>query len=94
MQPNTTRLQLANENKTYSFLRYFSKELPAMGIIQEVSEKLAGNENLIAISIKLAIQKNVSAFNIIETIKSQATDNYNCIAFMLGNKLTTEILNF
>ena len=68
--------------------------LQCMRIIQDVELKLAGNDNMIAYSIKNAIRTGTPYANILTTIQEQAQDNYNAIADMIGIKLTDEILNF
>jgi hypothetical protein len=68
--------------------------LQAMRIMQDVELKLAGNENMIAICIKSAINNGTPYVDIITTIQEMATDNYNAIADLIGIKLTDEILNY
>lgn len=71
-----------------------SGALQAMRIMQDVELKLAGNENMIAICIKSAINKGTPYVDIITTIQEMTTDNYNAIADLIGIKLTDEILNY
>jgi hypothetical protein len=68
--------------------------LQAMRIMQDVELKLAGNENIVAISIKGAINNGTPYVDILTTIQEMAIDNYNAIADMIGIKLTDEILNY
>lgn len=67
--------------------------LQAMRILHDVEMKLAGNENVIALSIKSAL-KTKPYISIIHFIKDMATDNRPSIEFIIGAKLTDEILNF
>ena len=66
----------------------------AMKIMDGVKEKICGNENFIAFTIKTALKNNRPYVAIIHTIKDMAIDNHNAIEFMLGTELTNEILNF
>lgn len=68
--------------------------LQAMRIMQDVELKLAGNENMVALCIKGAINNGTPYVDIITTMQGMAIDNYNAIADMIGIKLTDDILNY
>ena len=68
--------------------------LQIMDLLLSIEMKLAGQENLIKISIIQAIRDQVPAKEILRTIQDMIVDNYNAVADLLGNKLTIKIKNF
>ena len=68
--------------------------LQIMDLLLRVEAALAGRENLIKISIMQAIRDQVPAKEILRTIQDMTADNYNMVADLLGNTLTTKIKNF
>ena len=68
--------------------------LQIMDLLLSIEMKLAGQENLIKISIMQAIRDQVPAKEILRTIQDMIVDNYNAVADLLGNKLTIKIKNF
>jgi len=64
-------------------------------IIKGIQSKVIGiNNNLIAICLDDAINRNDDALTIISNIKDMAKDNYVMVRSILGKELLTDILNF
>lgn len=68
--------------------------LQQMDILLRMESALAGEGNLVTLSLKQAIQQKKPAALIIQTTKDMIRDNYNGMAYILGNTLTEKIKNF
>lgn len=69
--------------------------LQAMKLMLDIESRLAGNESVIAYSIKLAVKMGRPAVKIIEDIQEMIAQNYNCMADVFGStRFTDEIKNF
>lgn len=79
---------------TLAQLPDLSNKLQAMRIMQDVEMKLAGNENLFALSVKQAIKENKPYVDIIKMIRESAEDNVTMVVGQIGLYLTKEIANF
>jgi hypothetical protein len=66
----------------------------AMDILNKISIKIAGKEDLISIALSNAIWHDRPAQDIINTIKEMAKDNRNMMADILGLRLLLTIINF
>jgi len=70
-----------------------AKSLQKMKIMIDLQIAATG-EDLISIAIRLALYERRSPSQTITWIKSQATDNPKIMAEVIGEDLTTRILNF
>jgi hypothetical protein len=66
----------------------------AMDILNKISIKIAGKEDLISIALSNAIWHDTPAQTIISNIKDMAVDNHNMMADLLGKRLLLTIINF
>lgn len=81
-------------NTTLHDLPDLGRNMQAMRIIKDVEMKLAGKENLFALTIKQAIKDNKPYVEIIKTIRESAEDNVTMVVGQIGLYLTKEIANF
>lgn len=65
--------------------------LQTMGLIVDIETALAGNESILSIAIKGAINRQVKADEIIKTCKDNIRDNEVVMSEMLGNKLVARL---
>lgn len=63
-------------------------------IIKKVKEKVSGQNNLLAIALRNAINEKQDGYITIENIKDMAVDNYRMVRDILGKDLITDIINF
>ena len=76
-------------------LRTLPKILPAMDLVLRIDAKLTSYEgNTLAYSIKNAIGKKMDNLIILKDLKEMAQDNRKLIENILGEPITSEILNF
>jgi len=68
--------------------------LQQMDILLKMESALAGEGNMVVFSLKKAIADKKPASLIIQTAKDMIGDNYDDMAFILGEKLTLKIKNF
>lgn len=68
--------------------------LQQMDILLKMESALAGEGNMVVFSLKKAIADKKPASLIIQTTKDMIADNYDDMAFILGEKLTLKIKNF
>lgn len=62
-----------------------------MGLIVQLSSKLAGNKDFSSICIKNAVASNMPATKILETVKDMCEDNPVFMEVLLGAELYNKI---
>ena len=75
-------------------IKNFTGALRAMRLVNDCEFKILGKENGICNAIRTGVAMKFPYMDIIKMIKDMATDNYNMVADLLGNTLTTKIKNF
>ena len=63
-------------------------------LIEEIKAKLKGQNNLIAISLKNAIESNQDGKEMFGNIIDMAKDNYVIMRAILGRELLIDIINY
>lgn len=68
-------------------------DLQAMDLVLKIERQLAGNESIIAFSIKLSI-RTTPPINTIIQVRDMIRDNRVFMEDLLGNLLVTKIIHF
>lgn len=71
-----------------------NKSLRCLTLVDEVYNRLIGNNGFWAMAIKHAVDRKRPYAGIINTIRSTAEDNRQMVVGMIGEQLTNEILNW
>ena len=68
--------------------------LPAMALINRIELRLAGQTNLTAVSVKTSLSAGMPALEIIRQLAEQCADNFDAMAFVLGDRLAEDVVRF